>query len=456
MFVRGSDGWASARQAKLTASDAANFNHLGLSVAVSADGSRVAAGSPNATVGAMAQGAVYLFARGATGVWAGEFEFKKLWAPDGAAGAHLGTSVAVSGDQLAVAGAPNATLSMNANQGAAYVFQDVLGTGWQETAKLTVAGGAQGDQLGSSVATSGGTVVAGAPFTTVSTQASRGAAYVFVRPDNALDRWTDMSQTARLTASNGKADDLLGTSVGVSKDGSVAVAGAPTNAGRRGTGLRVPVRPLELGLEGYGRSDAVDGLRRHDRRCDRLLRWLVLRRPRRPSRAAWRAAIGGHMQQGAAYVFTDSTSTSVDCQPASLVLGQTSSCTATVTDTGSTAATPTGPVSFTTDSPGSFGARPSCTLAPTASAGTASCRVGYTPSTTGSGTHTISAAYGGDGGHTASLGVAHVAVSLATTSISVSCQQPVGDDRSSKPLRGDCRQHGSRGAGAFGSGRLHD
>ena len=128
VFVRGSDGWATSTQAKLTASDAANFNHLGISVAVSADGSRVAAGSPNATVGAMAQGAVYLFARGATGVWASEFEFKKLWAPDGAAGAHLGTSVAVSGDQLAVAGAPNATLSMNANQGAAYVFQDVLGS----------------------------------------------------------------------------------------------------------------------------------------------------------------------------------------------------------------------------------------------------------------------------------------------------------------------------------------
>src|SRR5262249_37478102 len=51
-------------------------------------------------------------------------------------------------------------------QGAAYVFEKPA-AGWasaSETAKLTASDGAAGDSLGTSVAVSGDTVVAGAPF----------------------------------------------------------------------------------------------------------------------------------------------------------------------------------------------------------------------------------------------------------------------------------------------------
>ena len=59
--------------------------------------------------------------------------------------------------------------------------------GWAsetEAAKLTASDGAAFDQLGFSVAISGNTVVAGAPFATVNGNSKQGAAYVFTQPDS--------------------------------------------------------------------------------------------------------------------------------------------------------------------------------------------------------------------------------------------------------------------------------
>ena len=53
--------------------------------------------------------------------------------------------------------------------------------------------------------------------------ASMGAVYVYVRPGGG---WSNMTQTARLTASDGAGNDNLGVSVSVSADGSIVAAGA--------------------------------------------------------------------------------------------------------------------------------------------------------------------------------------------------------------------------------------
>ena len=92
-------------------------------MAVSGDGGTVAAGAPDAVVGAnQDQGAVYVFTRPASG-WASETQRAKLTASDGAAYNYLGWSVAVSGDGGTVtAGAPAAAVGANALQGAAYAF----------------------------------------------------------------------------------------------------------------------------------------------------------------------------------------------------------------------------------------------------------------------------------------------------------------------------------------------
>ena len=90
-----------------------------------------------------------------------------------------------------------------------------------QQAKLTASDGAADDFLGDSVAVSGNTIVAGAPNAMVNGNADQGAVYVFVHPRGG---WANATETAKLTASDGAANDGLGASVGIS--GDTVVAGA--------------------------------------------------------------------------------------------------------------------------------------------------------------------------------------------------------------------------------------
>ncbi len=227
VFVRPAGGWASGSQtARVTAPGSVN---LGASVSVSADGSTVAAGAPGVTIGDhRGQGAVYVFLKGRGG-WRHPTLHAALIASDGDFADHLGASVAVSADGSAVvAGAPTATVGDNSSQGSAYVFVRPP-AGWAsepQAAKLTAADGDDTDFLGRSVTVSadGGTVLAGAPGATVASNPGAGAAYAFVRPSGG---WTSETQAAKLTSSDAVDDGNLGASVSVSGDGATAVAGAP-------------------------------------------------------------------------------------------------------------------------------------------------------------------------------------------------------------------------------------
>jgi hypothetical protein len=109
-----------------------------------------------------------------------------------------------------------------------------------------------------------------------------------------------------------------------------------------------------------------------------------------------------------------STSTSLSCTPTTVPVNGTTTCTATVTDTGGAGATtPTGTVSFTTDS-GTFSGGGSCVLD-----ATGRCSVSYTPTVVGS--HTITDSYSGDGTHATSSGSASVTTTARSTGTSVSC-----------------------------------
>ncbi len=230
VFTKPSGGWSSTTEtAKLTASDGGAGDALGISVAMSSDGSTVAAGAYHAAVGANQYvGAAYVFTK-PSGGWSSESEAAKLSASDGAGGDGLGFSVALSSDgSTVVAGAPDATVNSNSQQGAAYVFVKP-GGGWSsstQTAKLTASDGAASDTFGYSVAASsnGSTIAVGAPNATIGGNASQGAAYVFVKPGGG---WSSSTETAKLTASDGAAGDHLGYSVTVASDGSEVVAGAP-------------------------------------------------------------------------------------------------------------------------------------------------------------------------------------------------------------------------------------
>lgn len=200
------DQWT--EQGKFTASDGAEGYVFGSAVAISGDTIVVGAAGDDAE-----QGSAYVFVKPNTG-WADLTETAKLTATDGAALDWIGYSVALEGDTIVV-GAPGGPTGPSTVPGAAYIYVKPAG-GWADmtqTAKLTASDAAIDDRFGISVAISGDTVIVGAGL--------RGAAYVFVKPGAG---WVDMSETARLTASDGAAGDFFGWSVALS--GDTVVVGA--------------------------------------------------------------------------------------------------------------------------------------------------------------------------------------------------------------------------------------
>ena len=127
---------------------------------------------------------MYVFTKPASG-WADETQAAKLTGPARRnRDDAVGSSVAVSGTTIA-AGAPGATVNGNLDQGAVYVFTRAASGGpWTQTAKLTATDGAADDYLGSSVAVSGTTIAAGAPDATVNEnlRSGRGVCVHQARP----------------------------------------------------------------------------------------------------------------------------------------------------------------------------------------------------------------------------------------------------------------------------------
>jgi hypothetical protein len=241
--------------AELTASDGNYNDHFGLAVAMS--GSTVVVGAPLATIGSNTEeGEAYVFVKPVNG-WGNMTQVAKLTPSNGSEYLHFGWSVAISGDTIVVGtdalqGAGNAYIFVKPTNGwkdmtetaglagfdtwvAIYgntiVASGGLGlvdvfvkpkNGWVSglppNAVLTASDGTSSDNFGSSVAISGGTVVVGAPGFNNQT----GASYVFVKPANG---WTNMTQTAKLTASNGGIDSFFGQAVAI--NAGTIVVGAP-------------------------------------------------------------------------------------------------------------------------------------------------------------------------------------------------------------------------------------
>lgn len=218
LYLEPPGGWKNmSESAVLSGSD--GFDGF-QSVSMTSD--TVAAGGPYATVGSNAfQGAVYVWVKPASG-WTSMTQTAELTASDGQTDDHLGHAVAISNNTI-VAGAPDATVGSNAEQGAGYVFVKPS-SGWAdgtETAKLTAADGAPEQVLGQSVAISGNTAICGAPGATINGNVDQGAAYIFVAPPTG---WVSITSTAKLTASDGAEYDDFGDAVAIS--GNTLAVGA--------------------------------------------------------------------------------------------------------------------------------------------------------------------------------------------------------------------------------------
>jgi hypothetical protein len=160
------------------------------------------------------QGRAYVFDRNDMG-WSGPTE---LTASDGRAGDALGTAVAISGNR-AIIGAPD-----HAGEGAAYGFVRT-DADWKQHEPAFRGDSWPAARFGRSIAISDRAAVVGAPF-----HDSRGAAYVFPFNESSWGQ-----EVYKLTASDGKVDDLFGYSLAIS--GDTVIVGAPyvdVNARNRG------------------------------------------------------------------------------------------------------------------------------------------------------------------------------------------------------------------------------
>ncbi len=140
----------------------------------------------------------------------------KLLAADGELSDRLGKAVAMSGDTLVVS-APSDRIGTQDGQGSAYVFTRT-GTTWSQQAKLTASDGKAEDFFGDSVAISDDTIVVGVPNKSLRVNFNPGAAYVFTRTG------TTWSLQQKLTVADGADGDRFGYSVGISGDTIVVSA----------------------------------------------------------------------------------------------------------------------------------------------------------------------------------------------------------------------------------------
>lgn len=242
VFVRNGTTWS--QQAYLKASNAEEYDHFGVTVAVSGDTIIIGArGEDSGATGVNgnqasnsinASGAAYVFVRNGT-TWSQQGYLK---ASNTGEDDLFGSAVAISGDTIVVGALDedsrakgvngNQTDNFSPDAGAAYVFvRD--GTAWSQQAYLKASNTNSDDWFGAAVAVAGNTILIGAPREESSatgvngdqsdnSNPTAGAVYVFERQGKI---W---SQQAYLKASNSGSSDSFGWSVAIA--GNAAVIGA--------------------------------------------------------------------------------------------------------------------------------------------------------------------------------------------------------------------------------------
>jgi hypothetical protein len=217
VFTRSGSTWT--QQAKLLASDRANYDSFGLSVDLSADGLTAVVGayvedtSPNTD-----QGAAYVFTRSGS-TWTEE---AKLLASDPTTTDYFGSSISISADgNTVIVGAYAESSFPTGANGAAYVFTRSAGV-WSQQAKLLASDRATDDRFGLELAISadGNTALIGAFNESTSPTTNQGAAYIFTRSGST---WTEQ---AKLSASDAASTDYFGRTVNLSANGLTAIVGA--------------------------------------------------------------------------------------------------------------------------------------------------------------------------------------------------------------------------------------
>ncbi len=276
VFEKPVSGWVSTTQtARLMLSNALSYQNFGNSVAIS--GNNIVVGANNFDV----QGCSFIFTKPISG-WVDATQTAKINASDVSYSDKLGVSVAISGN-FAISGAfMNDSLGTDA--GSAYIYEmpvsgwvdatenieifpttvisnlndelgfdvDISGTyavvgnhhyknktgcasvyhfngfSWDKVALLTASDGRQEDEFGCAVAIDSNVIVVGAKYGD-GVFNKTGAAYLFEMP---ISGWIDMTETAKLTSSEGNFNDAFSAAVDI--DGEIVVVASPQD-GETGT-----------------------------------------------------------------------------------------------------------------------------------------------------------------------------------------------------------------------------
>ncbi len=234
--AQGSSGWSTAvagtpwyfpLQEEITASDAAEGDQFGNSVAIDGNTAIVGAEFAEDDNNPGDSGIAYIFTKGSTGNWSQQ---AKLVATNAVYNANFGNSVAIDeANGTAIIGAQYDTVitstgdAMNPtittlNAGAAYIFIRDSNGNWSQQAKLTATDAATGDNFGRSVAIYGNTVIVGVPSADNGENANSGSAYIFTR--NSTGNWLQ-TEKFLFTAANAN----FGNSVAIY--GNTVMVGIP-------------------------------------------------------------------------------------------------------------------------------------------------------------------------------------------------------------------------------------
>jgi cbb3-type cytochrome oxidase subunit 3/alpha-D-ribose 1-methylphosphonate 5-triphosphate synthase subunit PhnH len=199
---------------KITASDGAEFDFFGWSVAL--DGTTLVVGAYSDDDNAVNSGSVYVYDLTKT-IDDEEFE-RKIIASDGASADHFSFSIAIDGTKI-VASAYNDD-DNGKDSGSVYVY-DLTKTPEDDgfETKITASDGAASDFFGWSVALNGTTLVVGAHLDDDNGNDS-GSVYVYDLTKNIEDEGFE----TKITASDGASSDSFGKSVAI--DGNTLVVGA--------------------------------------------------------------------------------------------------------------------------------------------------------------------------------------------------------------------------------------
>lgn len=246
VFENESSDWTDINQKAILTYPGGKINNwFGYSVDIYDD--EIVTGASKEEVNGVQCGAVYVFKKDPTG-WDDQDASIRLTGSDSDESGYFGSSVAISGGGIVIGAKQDDDDGYRS--GSSYFFEKPL-NGWKssfETVKIKPEDGEYCSGFGGSVDISGDYILIGAYEDDDHENGLNnvGSVYVFKKPGSG---WTEVSQIAKLTASDPHEQKHLGTSVSMSDDIIIAGTGSISGTSDNGGALYLYKKPIECWVD---------------------------------------------------------------------------------------------------------------------------------------------------------------------------------------------------------------